>query len=222
MMRVLCLVTLAIVSMCSHAVVISVDGRANGSFGGRGALNGAGVALVAGSTLFAGQQVTISATGTIHDGVQSLGPGGSQTTPTCCNDFQPLEETAFTAGILFPRASSFFQDLGALIGAFVDSSTVSAPGFSAISTTFGGNISASSLFLIGSGPFQFVAPTGGQLFFGVNDWFAVNNSGSFEVTVSRAVPEPEHWMLFLSGLTLLGYRRLRHQGRFRAKRLSPV
>ena len=69
-------------------------------------------------------------------------------------------------------------------------------------------IASSQLFFIGSGPFTFVTPGAGTLFLGVNDTFAINNSGSFTANVS-VVPEPTSFALLALGIGVLMRRRKR-------------
>jgi hypothetical protein len=54
----------------------------------------------------------------------------------------------------------------------------------------------------------------GHIYASVNDTFHNNNTGSFEVNVAAAVPEPETYAMLLAGLGLLGFAA-------RRKRSSP-
>ncbi len=101
---------------------------------------------------------------------------------------------------------------GALIGAFVAAST---PGIAGIDEDFGGNVAASALFLIGSGPYLFNSTGAGTLYLGINDSFASNNSGSFSVTIIEQAPPvtsvPEPMTLGLLGAGLLGLGAMRRR-----------
>ena len=60
--------------------------------------------------------------------------------------------------------------------------------------------------MIGFGT-TFTAPEAGSLYLGINEWFAENNSGAFQVTI-EPVPVPAAVWLFGSGLIgLIGIAR---------------
>lgn len=77
----------------------------------------------------------------------------------------------------------------------------------------GGDLNGADLFFLGANTL-FTAPTAGQLFFGINDPVANNNSGSFTVTVSdpSAIPLPAALPIMavtLGGIMALGAIRRR-------------
>ena len=101
--------------------------------------------------------------------------------------FLPLEEAIVDSGVDPAELPDEIVDAGALIGAFVPKATVETPGFLAKDDDFpNGGIASDSLFLIGSGPFDFTATEPGTLFLGINDARPGNNSGTFQVSVERA------------------------------------
>ncbi len=98
--------------------------------------------------------------------------------------YTPLEEASVDGGADFNSFPDAMLHTGALMGAFVPNSTVASPGFSPKDEDFGvPAIRSDQLFLIGSGPFEFMATEPGTLFLGVNDGRASNNTGSFKVKV---------------------------------------
>jgi hypothetical protein len=77
------------------------------------------------------------------------------------------------------------KNVGALIGAFVPQSRVSAPGFQPVSEDLASSgIPTTSLFVVGNGPYKFVAPEAGTLFLGVKAGDVCGSSGSFSVSVT--------------------------------------
>ncbi len=75
------------------------------------------------------------------------------------------------------------KNLGALVGAFVEKARASDPAFQPLSEALTGwGIPASSLFLIGNGPYKFEAPAAGTLFLGINAGDVCRSTGSFAVS----------------------------------------
>ena len=198
----------------TQAATVIVDSRSTGLFGesvvGATPLTDAGL-------IGAGTQVTISATGGILlGGGLGADPDGSPLiTPTfglTANSFAPLQEAAVDAGTPvdtggLPAGSA--PNYGALMGALVAPSVTSFQ-----NTDFGGEVLSSDLFLIGSA-LVFNVTQDSRLLLGINDTFAANNFGAFEVTFSQgpiveAVPLPAAMPLLataLIGFGFLGWRR---------------
>jgi hypothetical protein len=140
----------------------------------------------------AGQVVRIGAVGTIslsNEGPQ-VGPDGANIPLQEGYSRQlatPLQQASMNFGRLpFPRPDAIPQ-AGALFGALVPLHVADSREFNAVdkATIKGGSrgIPATSLFLIGSGPFEFTSHEPSVLFLGVNDPRAANNSGYFTVDI---------------------------------------
>lgn len=185
----------------SSAATISVGANASGQFG---ELYSGGLVMVEGATLSAGDKIQITASGMINVGGNLFTDANgidldSSTDPISASEYSPLEEAAVDANPSL-AFNTLFPNLGALTGAFISQAVVDAAGFSARDTDFGGDISSSDLFFVGTS-LVFEAGFDGTLFFGINEGFVSNNSGAFSVTVSPApVPLPASGLLLIAGL----------------------
>ena len=202
------LVAVALGSGVAQAAVVNVDAKSNGGFGSSsgGTLGTAMVPFaVPGAATF-----QISAAGLISiclgcQGVPLVGPDGMDLadSPFGNGEITPLEERDGTD----PDPS---LNIGALIGAFVFQGALGSAGFD---EDIGGDVAASALFLIGSGPFSFTAPGAGTLYLGINDSFVANDSGVFTVTINQVRDVPEPGVVTLLGLGLLAAFRVERRGR---------
>lgn len=173
---------------------ISVDAKATGSFGEHPLLlGGPALDMVVGFVFEYPSVVRVTAEGyiTLHpdwDPLLHLSPDGVTVGFTrSVFGFLPLEEAIVDSGVDPAELPHELVDAGALIGAFVPKATVETPGFLAKDADFpNGGIASDSLFLIGSGPFDFTATEPGTLFLGINDSRPGNNYGTFQVSVERA------------------------------------
>lgn len=210
-MRLVCLATLWLLlglGQTSEAspITITVDGRANGLFGDGGGRQARGLPLAPGVLLSAGATVLINARGTVDAGTgvpfgpngatSPLGTGGSN-----LSTYNPVEEQFVDDGSLaLPRPTgSVIQNNIGLFAAFLPQSTVEASGFTATDEDRGGSVASDALFVLGS---TFTATFAGYLYFGVNDWYATNNSGAFYVDISPeaiSVDEPGTIALVIMG-----------------------
>lgn len=189
----------------SAPVTLRVSAKATGAFGSL--LGGIGdepdpslLHMVEAVSLEPGERVTVSATGQIHlaEG-RETGPDGM--TPEEAPDARtvfPLQERDADNGLATAPEGNPGR-LGALMGAcvpvtnpatFVPLNDDPDPDTSLELFTMPdpvpvGHIPAAALFYIGSGPFELTADDACVLFLGVNDAFAPNNDGAFDVTVSR-------------------------------------
>jgi hypothetical protein len=190
----------------ASAIPITVPATANGEFG---VPEGGGTPLVSAFSLTAaGQEIQITASGTINlDASLTTGPDGVSVPRSVIMGnlnlaYTPLEEGVIDGGGSVPTtdANSTVNEVGALIGAFVPSATVSASGFSPIDAKLSDpnpGVNSTALFFVGAGPFTFTAPGAGTLYLGINEPFVSNNTGSFSATIV-SVPEPS--ALVLAGL----------------------
>lgn len=225
-MKLPALATLAFLTLGGGAasaasIDFTVFSKTNGRFG---VWELGGVAMALGPQLSAGEVITISATGTISlgeiyhtvtaDGVDVDSSSGHVSTW----EYTPLEEAGVDANPTLANAT-LMPGLGALMGAFIPQTTVDAPGFTALDTDVGGDIQSSDLFLVGSS-LVFTAGYDGTLFFGINEGYVANNTGSHIVTVTpgsgggagigATVPLPAGLPLLLGalgGLALLRRKR---------------
>ena len=209
----LAVVLAALTSTTASAATLgtyTVNANDNGGFG---ELQSGRSAFVLGTSLVAGQTVVIDVTGQIFLGGAYVDPNGRDADPAFDNvsdwEYTPLEEAGVDAGTIDPD-SPILPNLGALIGAFLPTSTVESVGFTSFDEDWGGGIAASDLFFIGES-LTFTAAYDGYLLFGINEGYVSNNSGAFTVTVSDvAVPLPASLALLpvgLGGLVLLRQRK---------------
>ena len=150
---------LLLVLSFSHACagVISVTHDRSGFFGFP--LSGGGLPLVGDTdVLTAGTTYQISATGEVLIGGGAfVSPNGLDIPRSAIigpfgQGFTPLEEGILDSGGTVPTTdgSSIAPAVGALIAAFVPTSTESLPGFDPFDSDFGGSIDATELFLVGT------------------------------------------------------------------------
>ena len=173
---------------------ISVDAKATGSFGEHPLpLGGPALDMVVGFVFEYPSVVRVTAGGWIdihpewYPGINLSPIGVTVALTRSVFGFLPLEEAIVDSGVDPAELPDEIVDAGALIGAFVPKATVETPGFLAKDDDFpNGGIASDSLFLIGSGPFDFTATEPGTLFLGINDARPGNNSGTFQVSVERA------------------------------------
>lgn len=203
-------IIVAAISTSSQAAVtgfgtVTVDGTASGGFGVDPTNPGFGN-FVAGPTFGGtGEQALITATGTVFLGASDTLPAGPD------GIFFDLTGTNIISALRF--AGGGFDggeepQSGALIGILVLEGQPTANPFSAAK---GGDFNGADVFFLGESTL-FTAPTAGQLFFGINDPRADNNSGAFSVVISEpgAVPVPAALPLMMGSLgflALVGFRR---------------
>lgn len=197
--------TLAMAGQAAQAANLTVLGTDDIFAAGLGAppaSTGGGGTLPSFVTVTPGEQLFISASGTVEccvgSSTPSTGPDGFATNP-----FGSGSDISDSAGTGF---GDFVQAVGSfpLAGAF---------------TTTGG-AALGSVFQVGSSD-TVTAPAGaGRLYFGLPDasgfngpsGFYADNAGSFAVSVS-AVPEPATWAMMLIGFGGLGAALRRSRGR---------
>ncbi|HZZ29200.1 MAG TPA: hypothetical protein VFE46_14475 [Pirellulales bacterium] len=210
------------------ATSIQVAATASGEFG---IPESGAVPMVSAFTFTAaGQQVQLSANGTINlDPELTTGPNGISVPRSIIigglsqgQGYTPLEEGIMDGGGSVPTTdgSSTVTELGSLMGAFVPAASVSASGFSAIDShlaTGGKGINSTAIFFVGVGPLTVTAPGPGTLYLGIDESFVSNNTGHFSATVT-VVPEPSALQLALlagsfalAGATKKPAQRLRRQ-----------
>jgi len=189
----------------ASVIVVPVSAKATGAFGSL--LGGIGseedptaLHMVLATTLEAGERVAMTATGQValSEGNET-GPEGltPEEAPPASTVF-PLQERDADNGLPVAPAGEAGR-LGALMGACVPvedpatfvplnddpDPTSDSPLFVMPDPLPVGNIPAAALFYVGAGPFEYTAPESCVLFLGVNDAFAPNNSGAYDVTVTR-------------------------------------
>jgi len=179
-----------------NATTIEVSATSTGFFG---APNNGATLLTPGFTVSVPVSIEIEAAGIVTDfndqgELLEISPNGVDFTSNS-GDVLPLQE----AQGIPPDTPTTILD--ALMGVFVPAATATLPNFIPEDAAKVGpgqvGIDASSLFLIGGGPFTFSAPGAGTLYLGVNDSFVLDNSGGFSVTT---VPEPGYASLLSVGL----------------------
>lgn len=186
-------------------IAISVSAKATGAFGSL--LGGIGdepdpsaLHMVEAASLDEGARVTIIATGQVQlsEG-RETGPDGMtpEEAPPATTVF-PLQERDADNGLPTSPPQGDAGRLGALMGACVpvsDASTfvplnddpdpdVSINLFTMPDPMPVGSIPAAALFYVGGGPFEFTTDEACVLFLGVNDAFAPNNAGAYDVTIT--------------------------------------
>ena len=197
---------------CSYCFAVpfevTVPSRATGGFGN---IASGWEDMVGAGAFGDGDILTIIASGTIYvNPTKMVGPDGwgppvdgYEADET---SYTPLEEKEVDAGTFPAPRPNPVPHAGALIGAFVPELVANTEGFLARDDDYTGvgyGISSQWLFYIGPGPMNWTAPEDGTLYFGINDWWAANNSGEFTVT-----PEPATLLLFGLGVPILsGLRR---------------
>ena len=186
---------LTVVSFNVNAALVNVPATASGGFGSQG--NPGSTAFILGQTFAgSGEIITISASGTINlGGTFVTSPQGITATAGTAFagtiSYTPLEESLVESGaLIIPRpAGDLIENVGALIGVFIPASVASDPTFSPFDEDLVAlGIPSTDLFMIGFGT-TFTAPEAGSLYLGINEWFAENNSGAFQVTIDP-VPVP--------------------------------
>lgn len=187
-------------------IVVEVDARASGMFGGIPPLPTGENLVHAFDFASAGQTMLITATGLISlipGVIDNVSPGGIAPLNRAAalgGGYLPLEEASVDSGGTLPTLA---PQGGALMGAFVPASIVANPSFTPKDEDFVSvGIPSSALFFVGSGPTAFSAPGPGSLFLGINDPRADNNIGSFTASLN---PVPEPATLFLVGTTVAGW-----------------
>jgi hypothetical protein len=71
-----------------------------------------------------------------------------------------------------------------------------------------------SPFVIGDGPVTELAPVGATVLdLGINDNIHRDNSGSLQVSVTAAVPEPSTWAMMMLGFASLGFMAYRRKSK---------
>jgi hypothetical protein len=175
--------------------LITVGAKATGSFG----VPVAGPENFVSAHTFSasGEQVILSPSGTITLGENLItGPAGITAARSLITGFNvnnpgytALEEREIDLGNAAQNnLPTEVEQLGALIGIFVPQTAAGQAGFLAqdgdVTTT---GLDSEDLFLIGADLHLFVAPGPGTLFLGINEAYALNNSGSFEVKVDPVI-----------------------------------
>jgi hypothetical protein len=206
------LAAVACLSGGARGAFITVGSTASGGFGTP--VSDASNLVMGYAFTGAGQSITIDAGGSIdigaeNPGVYVTGPAGLTLERSLIiggfgSAYTPLEEELVDSGNPPPISdgSSIVLNVGALFGAFVPQSLVDTPGFVPFdSDSVAVGVGAASLFLVDDIPYTFTSTGAGVLYFGINESFVGNNSGSFSVEIT-AVPEPSS--LALAGLGTLG------------------
>jgi hypothetical protein len=159
------------------AVVCTVSAKATGSFGNP---DTGSIPLVPCLTITERGTIVIRASGTwsFANGESNTANGTCSNAPFTTNQI-PLQEAAGVGG------SVQSCDAGALMGAFVPSSTVSTPGFKPVDgakNLVAVGIKPNALFFVGT--YSVLQANGpGTLYLGMNDAYAADNSGSLSVSV---------------------------------------
>ena len=189
-----------------QAAIVSVPATASGGFGSQG--NPGSTGFVLGHTFSTGgEKISLSASGGVNLSIntRNVGPDGITApagTPFAFTiSYTPLEEPLVESGALtIPRPDGDpIENIGALIGAFVPASVANDANFSPFDEDIvDEGIPSTDLFLIGSKA-TLSSPGPGSLYLGINEWFASNNSGAFQVAIDP-VPLPAAAWLLSSGL----------------------
>lgn len=204
--------TVLLICCCAsqiQAASISVDANRNGGFGAPLSNSGTFVDLIASDLLDSGTTYEISATGQIVIGDTFMSPPNGITLERSLllgnqpEAFTPLEEGIIDGGGSVPISDgqSSVAAVGALIGIFVSDTLENSVGFDASDADSGGSLLSADLFLVGSST-TFTPTVAGKLYFGVNEAFVSNNSGSFLVSIN-AVPEPTSAILACFSIVLV-------------------
>ena len=174
---------MAAVSPMTHATSVSSGGLGTvGILTDLGNFN-AGVYTLTGSGIV----------GLTGDGTFRMRPDGLPETTVTAPGYPYFNPNgSFMADGIF-GAAGLNAKVGALIGTF--SATPASP---------------ADWFLIGYSTTVTLAAAG-HIYTSVNDTFHNNNTGSFEVNVAAAVPEPETYAMLLAGLGLLGFAARRNR-----------
>ena len=197
-----------------QAAIVSVPATASGGFGSQG--NPGSTRFVLGHTFSSsGEMISISASGGVNLSIntRNVGPDGISApagTPFAFTiSYTPLEEPLVESGaLIIPRPNGdTIEKIGALIGAYIPEPIANDPNFSPFDEDLVNlGIPSTDLFLIGSQA-TLRSPGAGALYLGINEWFASNNSGAFQVTIDPVPIPPAVW-LFGSGLVgLVGIRK---------------
>ncbi|MFC7337926.1 LamG-like jellyroll fold domain-containing protein [Haloferula chungangensis] len=166
------------------AYQVTVDAKSTGSFGSP--VLSANSLTPAATFTEAGQQVILTASGSVNLGEGLVaGPEGVTATRAQIIGYTPMEEKEIDLGNITQGAlPAQVAKVGALMYVFVPSSVADASGFVAHDLdVFAGGVGSSGLMLVGSGPLPFIAPGPGTLYLGINEAYAANNSGAFQVNV---------------------------------------
>lgn len=168
---------------------ITVPATATGGFGEP---NICYTALVPAFTFSGPQTIEIISGGEIHirGAARVAFPNGlSLPAAITSTEIFPLEESLQdSASSPVGPARGYRRHVGALIGVFVSEASASGPGFQPVDEDLVRNgIASSGLFLVGSGPFRFIAPGPGNLYLGINGTDVCQNSGEFSVVISLVV-----------------------------------
>jgi hypothetical protein len=191
-------------------VTLRVSAKATGAFGSL--LGGIGseedptaLHMILAAALDAGERVTVAATGhvALSEGNQTSPDGLTPEDAPPASTVFPLQERDADSGLRVDPAGEASR-LGALMGACVPvqdpatfvplnddpDPTSDSPLLVVPDPLPVGGIPAAALFYVGAGPLDYTATESCVLFLGVNDAFAPNNSGAYDVTISRASAAP--------------------------------